>query len=205
VAEGWTQYYGIVTLARAGVVPRPIVHDMIANTLQYEAEVPSRQFVSARTGSLLAPFWDGGAQPMATNRAWTWINYYPKGAALAMLLDLELRTRSNGARSLDDVLRELKRRSWDQPNASYYLQGRGYTEDDVVQAASTVAGESMQAWFDRYVGGTDPLPWSDVLPRVGMRLVIDRPATGQPTYHLEEIPDATPAQRALREGWLGTR
>ena len=35
------------------------------------------------------------------------ISYYDKGAILGLLLDLEIRKRSNGAKSLDDVMRYL--------------------------------------------------------------------------------------------------
>ena len=86
---------------------------------------------------------------------------------------------------------------WNAPNASYYLQGRGYTELDVERAASEVAGENMHAWFEQHVGGTEDMDYVTLVARAGLRLVRD----AEP-WRLEELPDATPAQRAIRDGWV---
>jgi predicted metalloprotease with PDZ domain len=113
----------------------------------------------------------------------------------ALALDLMIRSASNGQRSLDDVLRLLKRRTWDEaPQASYYLPGRGYTEADVERAASEVYGQDLHGWFERYVGGTEDLPWGEILGLVGLRLS----AEGA----FEEVAGATAEQRRLRDAWL---
>ena len=108
-----------------------------------------------------------------------------------------IRDRSNDARSLDDALRDLKRLSWDQRNASYYLQGRGYTEADVEHAVSDAMGTDMHSWFESHVGGTDDPPFDDLLALVGLR--IDR---SDKTWQLAEIAGASPRQLAMREHWL---
>ena len=100
---------------------------------------------------------------MTVNAEATFVTYYVSGEMRALALDLMIRSATSGAKSLDDVLRSLRRRSWDAPNASYYLQGRGYTEADVEAAASEVYGRDLHDWFERYVGGTEDLPWSDIL------------------------------------------
>jgi hypothetical protein len=57
----------------------------------------------------------------------------------------------------------------------------------------------MHPWFERYVGGTDDLDYDALLARAGLRLVRgDR-------WTLEEITDASAAQRAVREGWATGR
>jgi len=157
---------------------------------------------------------------MRTNREGTFISYYTKGAALALLLDLKIRAATNGTRSLDDVLRLLKTRTWDARSTSYYLQGRGYTEADVERAASDVIGQDLHPWFERYAGGTQELPWAESLAAVGVTLTVrevdasngastDGDGTSAPVaapvqrqYLLEDAPGATPAQVAIREGWL---
>jgi len=92
-----------------------------------------RTEVSARMASFHAPFWDGTAQQQPTNGSQTFFSYYTKGAGLALYLDLYVREKSNNRRALDDVFNTLERTVWNAPNASYYLQGRGYTELDVEQ------------------------------------------------------------------------
>ena len=139
--------------------------------MQSNLTAPGRKEVSARMASFHAPFWDGAAQPQPNNGSQTFFSYYTKGAGLALYLDLYLRAKSGNTRSLDDVFNALKRRTWNAPNASYYLQGRGYTERDVELAASEVAGEDLHPWFERYVGGTEDVDYDALLARAGLRLV----------------------------------
>lgn len=199
VAEGWTQYYGQAALHRGGVTGLDEFYRSMSGIVRANLTAPGRKEVSARMASFHAPFWDGAPQGQPTNGANTFFSYYTKGSGLALYLDLYLRTKSGNTRTLDDVFNALKRRSWNAPNASYYLQGRGYTELDVERAASEVAGENMHAWFERYVGGTDDLDYDALLAGAGLRLV-----RGD-AWRIEEIPDATAAQRKVRDGWTSGR
>jgi len=156
---------------------------------------------------------DGGAHPEQPHRAWPEGGLGAHGVlprALLGRLDpapgeqrltgLLLVLHEGRRRSLDDVFNALKRRSWNAPNASYYLQGRGYTERDVERAASEIAGEDLHAWFERHVGGTEDVDYDAELARAGLRLV-----RGGDVWRLEELPEATPAQRVVREGWITGR
>lgn len=200
VAEGWTQYYGQTALHRGGVTALPEFYRSMSSIIWQNLNAPGRKEVSPRMASFHAPFWDGAVQQQPSNGANTFLTYYTQGAGRALYLDLWLRAKSGNTRSLDDVFNALKRRSWNAPNASYYLQGRGYTEQDVEAAASEVAGENMHAWFTRYVGGTDDLDYDALLGKAGLRIVRDTPR-----WHIEEIPDATAAQRTVRDGWTSGR
>jgi predicted metalloprotease with PDZ domain len=202
VAEGWTQYYGDVGLHRSGIADKAWLYGALASRISYVSESPGRTERSARQASFDAPFFDGAAEPMRTNAANTFVTYYYKGEALAMLLDIEIRARSGNARSLDDVLRLLKSRTWDAASTSYYLQGRGYTEADVERAVSDVAGADFHPWFERYVGGVEDLPWTETLARAGLSLTIATDGGGQRRYTLGEAANATAEQVAVREGWL---
>jgi predicted metalloprotease with PDZ domain len=199
VAEGWTQYYGQAALHRAGITDLNEFYRSMGGIVQANLTAPGRKEVSARMASFHAPFWDGAPQVQPTNGNETFFSYYTKGSGLALYLDLYLRERTSGRRSLDDVFQALKRRSWEAPTASYYLQGRGYTELDVERAASEVAGEDMHRWFERYVGGTEDLDYDALLAGAGLRLVREE------RWRVEERPDATPAQRAIRDGWTSGR
>jgi predicted metalloprotease with PDZ domain len=197
VAEGWTQYYGQVALFRAGVLPRAGFYGMVASSIvRPNLIAPGRKEVSARVASFEAPFWDGAQPGFAVNRN-SFFSYYTKGAGLALYLDLLIRSRSNNARSLDDAFRNLRRSSWEQPNASYYLRGRGYTEDDVERAVSEAAGTDLHDWFTRHVGGTEDPDFDAALGWAGLRLV-----RGAAEWSIEENPTATPAQLRVRSGWI---
>jgi predicted metalloprotease with PDZ domain len=199
VAEGWTQYYGLAALGRAGVVGTSDFYKAMAGVVQANLTAAGRKEVSARMASFHAPFWDGAPQGQPTNGTNTFFSYYTKGAGLALYLDLYIRAKTTNQRSLDDVFNALKRRSWNAPKSSYYLQGRGYTERDVELAASEVAAEDMHAWFEQYVGGTTDLDYDALLARAGLRLV-----RGD-SWSIEELPDATAAQRVIRQGWVTGR
>ena len=195
VAEGWTQYYGDMTLHRAGIQSRDRLYAVLGGVLRNVSTSPGRREHSPRAASFDAPFFDGGAEPMETNEANTFVSYYFSGESRALALDLMIRSASDGRRSLDDVLRLLKRRFWDEaPQASYYLPGRGYTEADVERVASEVYGRDLHPWFERYVGGTEDVPWNEILALAGLSLGPDGP--------LVELPNATPAQRRVRDAWL---
>lgn len=201
VAEGWTQYYGDMTMFRAANEPKDELYGTLAGMIRYVSEIPGARQTSARMASFDAPFWDGPRPPYPTNRDAHWVTYYYKGEALALLLDLELRARTGNRRSLDDVLRLLRDRTWNAPSASYYLQGRGYTEADVERAVSDVAGSDFHPWFERYVGGTEPLPWRETLALAGLTLERRDAGAGR-EYVLGEAADATAEQRLVRDGWL---
>ncbi len=64
------------------------------------------------------------------------VDYYDKGAILGLLLDLEIRKQSKGAKSLDDVMRYLY--------AEFYKKDRNYTPADFQKACELMAGASLE-------------------------------------------------------------
>ena len=200
VAEGWTQYFGLATLSRSGLEDASAFYQRMAGLIQENLTAPGRTMTSARMSSFHAPFWDGATEPQPSNLANTYIDYYTKGAGLAAYLDLMIRNRTDNARSLNDAFNNLRKATWDAPRASYYLQGRGYTEGDVERAVSAAAGSSLTPWFDRFVAGTEDLDFDEALGWAG--LVLDRDGE---RWEIREIPDATPAQLRVRLGWTTGR
>lgn len=205
VAEGWTNYYGNMALHRGGVVDRAALYRAVGNVVTAHLEHPGRRQRSARQASFDAPFFDGGAAPMRTNARNTFFTYYVKGEGLALALDLMIRARSNGAKSLDDVARLLRDRTWNAPNESYYLRGRGYTEADVERAASDVYGADLHDWFERHVGGVEEVDMAALLRPFGLALTAGTADGGGRRWTVSEAADATAEQRRLREGWLAGR
>jgi predicted metalloprotease with PDZ domain len=103
-------------------------------------------------------FWKSGQQAYNSES-----DYYGKGASASLLLDLEIRQRSNNRHSLDDVMRTLYQRF---PLAG----GHGYTVDDIQKVAGEFAGSSLKTFFDDYVHGTVPLDWESALRYAGLDL-----------------------------------
>jgi predicted metalloprotease with PDZ domain len=92
-----------------------------------------------------------------------------------MLMDLEIRRRSENAHSFDDVLKTLYRR--------FPLGGGGYTVEDVERIAGELAGSSMRDFFDAYVFGRQAFDWKRALLAAGLQL--DTSASGKPWWGVE--------------------
>src|SRR5262249_13026100 len=172
IAEGFTQYYGILLYHRAGLQDSEDFLSSISDTISTIENSPASKLMSAEASSLSAPFIDSALLRQRTNLPNTSLSYYLKGELIALNLDLMIRGWTRGQRSLDDVMR----RAYDEfyvksPNASYYLKGRGYSIEDFARVVSEVAGRDMTDWFAKYVRGVDPLPYDEALAAMGLRLV----------------------------------
>src|SRR6185295_17416535 len=98
------------------------------------------------------------------------ISYYDKGAILGLLLDLEIRKRSNGAKSLDDVMRYLY--------TEFYKKDRNYAPLDFQKACELMAGSSLEDFFKRFVHGTEELDYNAAFEAAGLRLETNGPPGG---------------------------
>jgi predicted metalloprotease with PDZ domain len=180
-AEGVTSYYSYIRLLRSGVWGRQEFLDRLAQeirTLQFE---PGRKLMSAESSSFDAWFYDRSPQMQETNFSNTTINYYNKGAVLAMLLDLEIRARTGGEKSLDDVLVAMYRKFYETGHSPSGEPDRGYDDQDIVEAASAVAGSDLTPFFEHYVRGTEPLPYDATLAAAGLELRVNTSPDAPPT------------------------
>jgi predicted metalloprotease with PDZ domain len=171
-AEGVTTYFAYLSLLRSGVWNRQQFLRALADEVHSLEGEPGRSLMSAESSSFHAWFYDRSPQMQETNFANSTISYYNKGALLGMLLDVEIRSRTGGRKSLGDALADMYHKFYAAPAASYYGPGRGYEGQDIQEAVSRVAGSDFSAFFDRYVRGTDPLPYSESLKLVGLELRI---------------------------------
>jgi len=202
VAEGVTSYYDNLLVRRAGLMTDRQYLDVIAKAVEDLQRTPGRLRQSLEEASFDA--WIEYYRP-DENTINTAVSYYDKGALVGLLLDLEIRRRSNGARSLDDVMRSL----YDD----FYKKGRNYTPADFQRASEQAAGASLEDFFRRYVRGREELEWNGALERVGLRLdtagegAADRAAAEKPFFgatlaqegerlRVTNVPAGTPAYDA---------
>ena len=94
------------------------------------------------------------------NTANTSINYYPKGAVIAFLLDAKIRKATNGARSLDTGMQWAMQR---------YSGEKGYTPDQFYAVMSEAAGADLKGWFAKTAESTDELDYTEALDYYGLR------------------------------------
>ncbi len=180
VAEGITTYYGYLFLRQSGLWTREQFLDRLTNEIATLEREPGRNLMSVESSSFNAWFFDRSPQMQETNFASTTISYYNKGALLAMLLDLEIRSRTQGHKSLLDVLRLMYQEFYQAPATSYYGPGRGYEEKDVVEALNSVTGSDFTSFFEHYVSGTDALPYQQSLAMGGLDLRAKMPPDAAP-------------------------
>src|SRR6266567_319523 len=171
VAEGITEYYGNLMLRRAGLNTNTAYLDHLATQIENFQNTPGRLEMSAEEASFDA--WIKLYRP-DENSVNSSISYYDKGELLGMLLDLEIRRGTGGAKSLDDVMRYLY--------SEFYQKGRNYTPSDFQKTCELMAGTSLEQFFSRYVRGRDDLAtvYNEVLKGAGLRLGQAGSATGAP-------------------------
>ncbi|MDT5156751.1 MAG: hypothetical protein QOH51_1108 [Acidobacteriota bacterium] len=169
VAEGITSFYENAFVRRAGLMTDRQYLAAIARDIQSLQNTPGRLERSAEESSFDA--WIKQYRP-DENTVNSVISYYDKGAILGLLLDLEIRRRSNGARSLDDVMRALYN--------NYYKKNRNYTPEDFEREAERAAGGGLDEFFRRYVRGREELDYNSALEWAGLRLDTTSTPAGRP-------------------------
>ena len=188
-AEGVTTYVSYLSLLRSGLWTREKFLGRLCDEIGVLEEEPGRTLMSAESSSFHAWFFDRSSQMQETNFANSTISYYNKGALLGMLLDLEMLSRTQGAKSLQDVLSSLYHKFYEAPPATYYGPGRGYNEQDILEAVNEVAGSDFTPFFASYVRGTAPLPYGEALAAAGLALRSSVPADSPPRIGIAGQPD----------------
>ncbi len=120
-------------------------------------------------------------------------NIYMRGAVTAGLLDIRLLELSGGRQGLQDLIAELTRR---------YGKQRAFPEATLVDTLVAMTHPEIRDFFERYVWESERLPVAEYYGKLGIRLVESR--EGMPVrFEVDSAP--SPAQRILREAWLGRK
>jgi predicted metalloprotease with PDZ domain len=158
-AEGVTSTYASYTLVRTGLWSTGQFYEDLGEQISELEGRPANQWQSAEQSSLDAwlekyPLYD---------RPQNSISYYTKGQILGVLLDILIRDRTGNEKSLDDVLRSM--------NQEFAKQDKPYRDSlDVRLTAEKVAGGSFEDFFQKYVAGTEPLPYRPLFNLAGLDL-----------------------------------
>ena len=165
-AEGFTSYYGPLLVKRAGITSIDDFAKGLSNNLNYVLSSPGSKFSSAVDMSRYAPFADAATSIDATNRSNMFISYYNYGDAIALGLDLTIRSTFPGL-SLDDMMRAMRKH---HPDVS-----APYTMDDLRTTLGAVVHDQAFAdrFFKRYIEGKEFVDYAALLRRAGFVL---RPA-----------------------------
>ncbi len=161
VAEGGTAYYENILVRRAGLITEKEFLNNAASQFQALQERPGRFETSIEEASFDA--WIKYYRP-DENAINNQISYYDKGEIVNFLLDLQIRKDSNGAKSLDDVMRYLYN--------EHYKKDKNYTPEDYQKISEIMAGKSLEDFFKRFVRGREELDYNAALNSFGLNLDI---------------------------------
>ncbi len=158
-AEGVTNTYGSYALVRTGLWNKQEFYQDLSRQISDLEIRPAEQWQSAEQSSI-----DAWLEKYALyNQPVRSVSYYQKGQVLGVLLDIVIRDRTDNQRSLDDVMRAM--------NADFAREGKFYRDSlDVRLTAEKITGSSLEDFFNKYVGGADPLPYASLLSLTGLEL-----------------------------------
>jgi predicted metalloprotease with PDZ domain len=153
LAEGFTHYYGDVLLVRAGLLSHDDFQIENSKLVNAMASVGATNY-SAVDNSQRAVFVDAGVAYDRTNFQNSFTSYYSHGGAIALALDLQLRTRFN--KSLDDVMQLLWKR--------FGKDEIPYTLADIEAVLTTVTDKTFSKnFFNDHVYHSSPIDYNSLL------------------------------------------
>lgn len=162
--EGITSYYDDLALVRCGLITERDYLELLGRSATALLRNPGRTRQTVAESS-----WDAWIKyyRQDENSVNAGVSYYGKGSLIALCLDLLIRDRTRGRKSLDDVMRAL----W----ARYGRTGVGVPENGVERVAAEATGLRLRGFFDRALRSRAELPLARMLKTVGLALTL-RPA-----------------------------
>lgn len=159
VAEGATSYYENIIMRRAGFInDERYLQERAAQIADLQRR-PGRFQTSLEEAS-----WDAWIKyyRQDENSINNQISYYDKGEIVSMMLDLEIRRATNGAKSLDDVFLTLYN--------DFFKQNKNFTPADYQRVSEQHAGRNLADFFRKYVSGREEIDYNAVFADYGLRL-----------------------------------
>jgi predicted metalloprotease with PDZ domain len=200
-AEGVTSTYGSYTLERTGLWSKDQFYGDLAGQIGELDSRPAHRWQSVEESSVDA-WLEKYDEYRQSNRS---ISYYNKGQIDGDLLDLAIRDATDNHKSLDDVLRRM--------NEVYAKQGLYYDDSRGVETiAEEVAGVKFDDFFQRYVAGTDEIPYDKFFSAAGLELKVEKRtaadlgfwitghAPGVPVMVSQVVPGTTAEAAGLKAG-----
>lgn len=162
-AEGFTQYYGQLLVERAGIgKDTDFVKTSVATLINLKMNTPGARLYSPVQASEEAVFTDAGVAVDKTNFPNIFSSYYPYGGAIALALELELRSKYN--KTLDNYMQAAWKK-FGKPEVPYTVPGL----QDVL---ASVTGDKKYAetFFEKYVYGHEAIDYNSLLAPAGFLL-----------------------------------
>jgi predicted metalloprotease with PDZ domain len=161
-AEGFTQYYGELLLKRAMLKSLPGYLQSLTALINAKETAEGAKRFSPVAMSRDAVFVDAGVAIDRTNYPNMYSSYYPYGGAIALALDLTLRTRYQ--LTLDDYMTALWKK-FGKPEIAYTIPGLEEVLANITHDKAFAAD-----FFTRYVNGHESFDYAPLLEKAGLLL-----------------------------------
>lgn len=167
--EGVTDYYAPRLLVEAGIATQRFWLGYHAEQLSTLMENPARHGITLEDASWKV--WESEAESQGAGG----LSYYNKGLVVGLLLDIELRRRTENKVGLDDLVKALV--------AQAQKTGRGFAEGEIERLASSLSGTDFAPFFTRALRSTQELAIRTTLESGG--IFAEESVTRTPTLGLE--------------------
>lgn len=159
VFEGFTSYYDDLALVRGGLISQGEYLTLLGKTITAVERNPGRLHQSVAESSFDA--WTKYYR-QDENSPNAIVSYYQKGSLVALGLDLTIRAKTAGEKSLDDVMRHL----W-----QHFGEGSGGVPEGAMPAIIKEAtGVDVKREIARWAEGREDVPLGKLLKPFGITL-----------------------------------
>ncbi len=148
MAEGVTEYYAHTLLVRYGIISPNEFYDGVDQWLKGMQQIPATAKSLEELSIDESEFHLDEAEL-----------FYLKGPLVALMLDLEIRSRTDNKKSLDDVMFALNNDA---------KHGKTFKENELIHKLEHIAGIDLTDFYARYIHGTDSLPIDHYLAMMGI-------------------------------------
>jgi predicted metalloprotease with PDZ domain len=160
-AEGFTQYYGSLILARAGLMTPQSFIATASSLVNTKSNSPGAVYYSPVDASNHAVFVDAAVSIDKNNYNNMFTSYYTYGAAIALALDLEMQTKKN--KSLDDFMK-----------AMWISHGKAEIPYTLSSMQKTLAGITdavfADQFFKKYIKGHEAIDYASLFAKAGYEI-----------------------------------
>jgi predicted metalloprotease with PDZ domain len=176
-SEGFTSTVGEYTLVRAGLEDTAAFEKHLSQTIESFRSRPAHLWQSPEESSL-DTWYDKYPFYGRPDRS---VSYYTSGELIGYMVDLMLREKTAGKKSLRDVFLWM--------NDTYPHQGKFFPETSgELGAVEAVSGADFKDFFATNVGGASDLPLEEALETAGLKLQRANVTLGDPGFNLARGP-----------------
>lgn len=157
IAEGFTTYFELVILLKAGLMSQKIFWENIQERVELIENYQGKNVQSLADASF-----DAWIKAYRANENYrnSQISYYTKGSLIAMLLDVIILNNTQGEKRLIDVMKYLYE--------ELYKKNQGYTENDITEVLSKIGKEDFSSFLNKYVYSTEEVDYKNYLKNIGL-------------------------------------